>query len=89
MLLRLQNYLDKIKPVTLDGCLYMLIAICGSMVTMLNSDDAYKYFNPYVLYYSKFVVSVALAAVSALKMFRSTSYSEHLENKKQNEKIGA
>jgi hypothetical protein len=62
----------------------MLIAVFGSMQTLLTSDDAYKYFNPYWLYYSKFVTAVALAAVSALKMFRSTSYSDHLN--KQNEK---
>lgn len=82
MLLKLQKYFSQIKPVTVDGALYVLIAVFGTCITVLNSDDAYKYFNPYVLYYSKAIGAILLAAVSALKMFRSTSYSEHLDAKK-------
>lgn len=86
MLLKIQTYLEKVKAVTVDGALYVLIAIFGSLVTITTSDDAYKYWNPYVLYFTKCITEIALAAVGALKMFRSTSYSKHIEQKKQNEK---
>ena len=85
MFLKLQSYFSKIKPVTVDGTLYVLIAVFGASVTITTSDDAYKYFNPYFLYYTRCAVEVLLAGVSALKMFRSTSYSEHIKEK-ENEK---
>ena len=81
MLLRLQNYFTNIRPVTVDGALYVLIALFGFMQSTMASEEAYKYASPHVLYWSKFVVGSMLATVSALKMFRSTSYSDHLAGK--------
>ena len=81
MLLRLQNYFTNIRPVTVDGTLYVLIALFGYMQATMSSEEAYKYASPHLLYWSKFSVGALLAVVSALKMFRSTSYSEHLAGK--------
>ena len=80
MLLALQRYFAGIKPVTIDGALYVLIALFGAALAELTSDDAYKYCSPYVLYYLKFATKLGLAGATALKMFRSTAYSEHLAN---------
>ena len=77
----IQNYYSGVKPVMVDGLLYVLIALFGAMEALLNEDDSYKYNNPYFLYWSKFVIICLLSIVSALKMFRSTSYSDHLATK--------
>lgn len=70
------------KPVYVDGLLYVLIGLFGAMEATFNDDTAYKYFNPYVLYFCKNIIIWCLAIVSALKMFRSTTFSDHLEKQK-------
>ena len=82
MLLKIQNYFASVKPVTVDGALYVLIAIFGAVMALMQSDDTYKYMNPYVCFYVKFFADIGLAGTTALKMFRSTSYSEHVADKK-------
>lgn len=81
ILKNLQTYYSGIKPVYIDGLLYVLIALFGAMEATFNSDDAYKYMNVYFMYYAKQVTIWALAIVSALKMFRSTEYGEHVAKK--------
>ena len=81
----LQDLLAKLTPVFIDGLLYVLIAVFGTVQTLFTSEEAYKYVSPYVLFWMKAVIGVALAAVSALKMFRSTSYSDHLKTEADKE----
>jgi len=87
VLKNIQTYYSGVKPVMVDGMLYVLIALFGAMEAIFNADDAYKYFNPYVLYFSKCTVVCALSVVSALKMFRSTSYGDHLASKASSEAL--
>jgi hypothetical protein len=70
---------NKLKPVHVDGFLYVCIALFGSVQGGLT-DDAYKYLNPYTIFWIKYVATVLLACAGALKMFRSTTYSDHLNN---------
>lgn len=84
MLLRIQNYFAAIKPVTVDGFLYILIAVFGTVQGLMQSDETYKYMSPYVVFYIKFFSALLLAGATALKMFRSTSYSNHVAEKKSN-----
>lgn len=67
-----------IKPVYTDGVLYVMIAVCGFLSTEAGSDAAYKYLNPYFLFWAKVIIGCLLAGATALKMFRSTSYSNHI-----------
>jgi hypothetical protein len=71
-----------ITPAQLDGALYIMIAVCGAVQTFFSSDEAYKYINAYLLFYIKCSAGIVLAGVGALKMFRSTTYSDHLKDKK-------
>lgn len=73
--------LAKIPAVFIDGFLYFLIAVFGASIGILSEDDAYKYINEFVLYWLKFWSKVGLAGATALKMYRSTSYSAHQEEK--------
>lgn len=71
-----------LKPVVIDGFLYVIIAVCGFAEATLTSDDVFKYMNPYLVFYIKWIVGMLGAGATALKMFRSTSYSEHQDAKK-------
>jgi len=78
MIAKALNWLiGDLKPVHLDGMLYILIAVFAAMQITLTSDEVYKYANPYFVFYTKAVVGCCGAAVGALKMFRSNSYAEH------------
>jgi hypothetical protein len=76
-----------VKPVILDGFLYVLIALFGGMEATFTSDEAFKYLNVYFIYYSKTIVVWLLEVVTAIKMFRSTSYSDHLAKVKTDQAI--
>lgn len=71
------------KPVHVDGALYVMIGVFGVVQAMLSQDDVYKYLNPYVVFYFKAGAGIGLAAVSALKMFRSNSFSVHEKEVKE------
>lgn len=86
MIARFINWLaGTITAAQLDGALYISIAVCGAVQTFFSSDEAYKYINPYILFYIKCSAGIILAAVGALKMFRSTTYADHLKDKKDEE----
>lgn len=76
------NTLNKIKPVYIDGFLYVSLAVIMFYQTELGKDEAYKYFDPYFLYYTKEVLGGLGAGALALKLFRNTAYSDHQQNKK-------
>jgi len=69
-----------LKPVHVDGALYASIAFWGAVESVFSTDDAYKYVSPYAIFWIKAVSDIALAVAGALKMFRSTTYSDHLKN---------
>lgn len=70
------------KPVVIDGFLYVVIAVCGTITAIMTSDEIYKYVNPYVVFYGKAVNEILTAGATALKMYRSTSYADHQASKK-------
>lgn len=65
------------KNATIDGILYVCIAVFMFQQNFLSSDDVYKYVSPFVVFWSKFVVGTLGAAAGALKMFRSTTFADH------------
>ena len=84
MLRGLSNYFAAIPAVFIDGTLYVLIAVFGVIQTVFTTEEAYKYVNPHVLFWGKASFGAMLAGVTALKMFRSSSYADHQEIKKGN-----
>lgn len=67
------------KPVTVDGFLWVSIALFGCMQSMLSTDEAYKYVDARVLWWMKVSCACSGASAGALKMFRSTTYAKHME----------
>lgn len=82
MLLWIVNKYSNVKPVVIDGLLYVIIAVCGTITAIMTSDEIYKYMNPYFVFYVKATNEVFAAGATALKMYRSTSYSDHQAAKK-------
>lgn len=67
------------RPVTVDGFLWVSIALFTTMQSMLSNDDSYKYVNAQALFWMKFIVACLGASAAALKAFRSTTFAQHLE----------
>jgi hypothetical protein len=61
---------------TFDGLIYVLIALFGATGAALGTDDAAKYIEPATLWYAKSICNAIAASLLALKMFRSTTYSD-------------
>lgn len=83
MIRGLANYFRGIPGVFIDGTLYALIAMFGAMIASFNAEEAYKYIEAHLLYWLKELSKWGLALVTAIKMFRSTSFGEHQETKRK------
>ena len=64
------------KPVHIDGILYVLMAVAASVVASMSTDEAVKFISPETLFWAKAVAECFGAGAGALKMFRSTSYAD-------------
>jgi len=72
-----------VPPIFFDGFLVLWVSIGTAMQLTFTQEDAYKYVSPYVLYWIKAFVGAMVAGGSALQAFRSKSYSEYSERKRQ------
>lgn len=61
----------------IDSVLYVSIGVFTFMQGYLSSDEAYKYINPYYLFWMKLVVGSCAAGAASLKMYRSTGFGDH------------
>ena len=65
------------SDVVLDGFLYACIASFTFSQAFFNSDEAYKYVNPFILFWMKYVFGMGAATAGAVKMFRSTVFADN------------
>lgn len=84
MLKATADYLASLPSVFVDGLLYVLIALLGFLLVAFSTDDAAKYMPAYVLFWVKMGIGASNAVVAALKMYRSTQFSDHQAEKKRN-----
>lgn len=77
------NYLAGIPPVFLDGLLYVLIAEFGFFQVYFGGDEAAKYIEPTTKFWLCGAIGAGAAACASLKMFRSTTYGEHVAAKEE------
>jgi uncharacterized membrane protein len=80
----LSNYFQGVSPAFVDGALYVAIAFVGAIAAAMSSDEAAKFISATVLFWARTFFQSVAAALLALKMFRSTSFAEHVEQKKKN-----
>ncbi len=72
-------WLRDLRPVHIDGAIFVLIAVTMAMAITLGTDDAGKYIAPATLFYLKNIVAWTSAGFLALKMFRSASYAHDVK----------
>jgi len=70
-----------IPSVYVDGALYCGIALFGFLQTYLTGDDAAKYVSAEALFWINCVIGACLALCTCLKMFRSSSFTDHQKQK--------
>ncbi len=83
MLASIQKYLASLPPVFIDGTLYALIAWFTFNQSYLGGDEAAKYIEPEFKFWLNWIVGSGATVFAAIKMFRSTTFSEHKEEEKK------
>jgi hypothetical protein len=78
------NYFKSIPPVFIDGALYALIAWFTFNQSYLGGDEAAKYIDAKTKFILNWVIGSGATIFASIKMFRSTTFSEHREEKKKN-----
>ena len=82
MIRSVATYLASVPPVFTDGLLYALVAMLAFLQTQLGTDDAAKFVSPTTLWWSKLTVGTFGAGALAIKLFRSTAFADHQQQKK-------
>lgn len=77
MIKRFFQYFSGVKPVWIDGSIYVMMAVTSANAGMLSSDNAAKYISAETLFYLLWVNIALDGALLALKMFRSTAFADH------------
>lgn len=77
MLLWLQKHFNGIRPVVLDGFLWVVIGINTTVLPLLSGKEAYEYVNPYVVWWLKFFLVAIGGGATSLRMFRDRGYARY------------
>jgi len=81
------KYFAGIPSVFIDGTLYALIAWLIFSQSYLGGDEAAKYISPSWKFWINYIVGGLGAFFGAIKMFRSTSYSDHQQKKESETQV--
>lgn len=87
MIRSVQRYLSSIPPVFIDGVLYGLIAVFTFCQAYFGGDEAAKYMPAEAKFWLNGTLGILASFCAAIKMFRSTSYSEHRKEVETEKKI--
>ncbi len=68
-----------IRPVHIDGAIFVAIAVTMAMAQTFGSDEAAKYISQETLWYLKNIVGWGSAGFLAVKMFRSQAYAHDVK----------
>lgn len=77
-----QKYFASIPAVFIDGVLYVLVQMLTVLSTQIGTDESAKYIEAETLFWTKVVIGELAAGVLAIKMFRSTTFADHQQTKK-------
>lgn len=72
-----------LKPVVVDGLLYVLVAWFTFNQSYFGGDEAAKYISPLTKFWLNWGIGSGAVIVAALKMFRSTTYADHTKQEKE------
>lgn len=66
-----------IPPIVFDGILVFLIGLLTGLSLAFTNDDAYKYVNPFILFWMKAIIGSLAMALVGVQSFRSKVFGEH------------
>ncbi len=69
------------KSVHVDGFIYVTIAFFGAWSSALGTDEAAKYLPDVTLFWARSICASLAASALALKMYRSTAFSDYKKEK--------
>lgn len=75
------NTQDAHSAMRVDGSTYIGIAFFGALQTAFGSDEAAKWIAPETLFWCRTICGATWQSLLAFKLFRSTSYANHLDAK--------
>ncbi len=67
--------MNKSRHTSIECWLYWYTAFGVAMLGYLSSEDAYKYCNPHILFWSKALIESSVGGFNAVKAFRSMTFS--------------
>jgi hypothetical protein len=79
----LHRYFATVSPAFIDGLLYAMLAWFLYNQGYFSGDEAAKYIDPVTKFWLNWVIGSGAVICTAVKMFRSTTFAEHVENKKK------
>lgn len=71
-----------IPPVVIDGLIVFSVAMLTAISLAFTGEEAYKYVNPYLLYWLKLGIGSLASGLVALQSFRSKVFADHVRNRK-------
>lgn len=77
------QYFASIPAVFIDGLLYVLVAWFTFNQSYLGGDEAAKYVQPATKFWLNWAIGSGAILCGSIKMFRSTSYSDHQKIKEE------
>ena len=69
----------KIRTDHIDAVLYAGIGVFTALQLGLSDESAYKYVNPYILFWLKWIIGGISAGFLGLKTYRSTAFAKHMD----------
>lgn len=82
MLVALQKYFSQLPKVWVDCTLYACILSFTYFQGYFSSDEADKYVSPKTQFYLLCFLGWGATVTGGIKMFLSSSYADHVEQKK-------
>lgn len=70
----------KFRHIFIEGWLYWYTAFGVTAQEFLSSEEAYKYVNPHVLFWTRMFLGSSVAGFNALKAFRSMTFGRAYGN---------
>ncbi len=76
------NYFATLPAVFIDGLIYVILAMNATVTAILSSDTARTLIGPVYLFWVTSINAMIGSGLLALKMFRSTAFADHQQDKK-------
>lgn len=82
----MHKYFSGIPPVVTDGFIIVMVQALTFLSVQFATDEAAKFISATTLFWTKVVVGELVSIFLAIKMYRSTAFAQHQDEKKEEKK---